>query len=295
MQPVLTPLPRAGVDVSIIVVNYNGEQFLRPCIESILASSTQYGYEILLIDNASADGSIEALAPFLNQLTLIRNPQNVGFTVANNQGLANASGRFVLLLNTDTLVSPNTIDVLVEYGKAHPEAGAVSPRLRNKDGSVQIPGNPMRKGPYQKSTPSEVDFISGAAFFTTLDMMKTIGGLDEAFFFYNDDIDLCIRIKKTGTKIIQLPNGDVLHYGGGSSHFDFKRLNYEGIRGGLYLVKKHYPKIAFYLYRILLLLFASGMVIGSWVLFKPRSSGTFVKLIKAIIKNDLKNIPNNPR
>lgn len=286
-------MPKTSIDISIIIVNYNGDKYLLPCLESVFKSVTQYDYEIILVDNASTDQSISSISSLLDRLVLIQNTQNMGFPVANNQGIANANGRFVFLLNTDTVISADTLEILTNYAKAHPEAGAISPRLRNRDNTIQIPGNPLIKSPYLKNTPTSVSFISGAAFFTTMDIMKTIGGLDEAFFFYNDDIDLCIRIKKIGMEVIQLPNGDVLHYGGGSSHFDFKRLNYEGMRGGLYMVRKHRSNLAFQCYRIVLLVFATVMAIACGVLFQSKTGATFVKLIKAILKNELENIPPN--
>lgn len=124
------------MDVSILVVNYNTCQLTLDCLQSVYASKSQYGYEVIVIDNHSSDGSVEAIRAAYPEITLIANKNNTGFAKANNQGMEVASGRYVLLLNSDTLVQPDTLDTMIQFMDTHPEMGASGCKVILPDGSL---------------------------------------------------------------------------------------------------------------------------------------------------------------
>lgn len=124
------------MDVSILVVNYNTCQLTLDCLQSVYASKSQYRYEVIVIDNHSSDGSVEAIRAAYPEITLIANKNNTGFAKANNQGMEVASGRYVLLLNSDTLVQPDTLDTMIQFMDTHPEMGASGCKVILPDGSL---------------------------------------------------------------------------------------------------------------------------------------------------------------
>lgn len=240
------------MDVSIILVNYNGASVICPCLDTILNSKVAYDYEIIVIDNASEDNSLIVLKPYERHIHMIKNHENVGFSKANNQGLAIAKGQCVFLLNNDTLLFEDTLQQLMMYYNDHSEVGAIGPKLLNHDQSIQRQGGLLGRWRYGNKV-KQVNFLVGAALLCERDYLKNIGGFDENFFFYNEDIDLCWRIKKTGRKLIYYPVAKLIHLGGASTQTRKAPSIIEGYRGGLYLCYKHYPRYVFHTYRIVLL------------------------------------------
>jgi len=240
------------IRISIIVVNFNGEKTLKECLDSIIFTQTQYTFEIIVVDNASEDKSLEILDRYQKEITLIKNNENRGFSAANNQGISIAKGEFIFLFNNDAVLLDDTLTLLYEYLSQHADVGAIGPKLLNKDGSIQYAGSILGRWRFGERRPQSVTFLSGAAFFTRKTLLDEIGGLDEHFFFYNEDIDLCKQIMKKKLKLIYLPDISVIHYGGVSTGTRKAASIKEGIIGGLYLCKKHYPKPIYYLYKIIL-------------------------------------------
>jgi len=216
-------------DLSIIVVNYNTKDLVLACIDSIKKSKLKVSYEIIVVDN----GSKESLSSS-NDYKLLRNKENLGFSKASNQGLKEARGEYTLLLNSDTKVRKGSIEKLVEFAKSHPDVGVVTPKLLNKDESVQ--GSVFKlptlfrtirqywlneKGVLDKyspgsSQPVEVEAVSMAAFLITPQALKKVGGLNEKYFMYFEDLDYCRKIRRAGFKIYYLPDSEVIHYHGKS-------------------------------------------------------------------------------
>lgn len=242
------------LDLSIIIVNYNGAQFLSECLDSIFASQTRYRYEVIVVDNASTDDSLKCLAQYSDKIILKASQINGGFSYGNNRGAELSSGRYIFMLNNDTKIPSNLIEELCDYYDAHPEIGALAPKLLNADGSVQGQGSLLGHSRYNAQIARPISFVSGAAVMTTRELWTSLGGLDENFFFYNEDIDFCKRILKLGKSIIYYPKVALIHYGGLSTSFRRKASIIEGYRGGLYLVYKHYPRLIYWLYRVVLLL-----------------------------------------
>jgi GT2 family glycosyltransferase len=242
------------IDLSIIIVNHNNEKFLKDCLSSVFDQTKKHEFEVILVDNNSSDNSVGLVSKTFPKARIIRNKENLGFCKANNIGLKTYQGRYALLLNTDTIVKDGALDKLVEFMDANPQVGACGPKLLNPDGTPQHQGGLFNRRFWLSKNPTRVDYVIGACLLVRKEAIDKVGGLDENFFFSNDDLDWCRRIRKAGWDVCFLPQAEVLHYGG----FTIKRfklkLFVEGFRGGLYFCKKHYGVIAFYIYRILLIL-----------------------------------------
>ncbi|OGB87785.1 hypothetical protein A3H38_03150 [candidate division WOR-1 bacterium RIFCSPLOWO2_02_FULL_46_20] len=242
-------------DLSVVIVNLNNKRLLEECLTSVIKNSQNISFEIIVIDNGSSDGSQEMLKTRFPSIKLIANQENFGFAKANNQGLAVASGRLLLLLNNDTIVKDKALDKMIEFLDRHPNVGACGPRLLNVDGTIQHQGGLFGKRFWLSKQPVAVDFVIGAALMVNKQVIDKIGLMDENLFFYNDDLDWCLRIRKAGWKIYFLPEAEITHYRGYSSKGIFnKKIFVEGFKGGLYFCRKHYGELVFHAYRCLLCL-----------------------------------------
>jgi GT2 family glycosyltransferase len=226
------------MDLSVVIVTWNTRDLLRDCVASVLAGLGPLKAEILVVDNASADGSAAMLRAEFPGVTLIESPRNLGFAGGNNLALARARGRHVLLLNTDTLVRGVVLPEAVAWLDGHPEAGVLGPRVLNTDGSVQVSctGFPTlgrltlqtlgltriarldgyRLTGWDRSSERRVDVVSGAAMFVRRAAMAEVGLLDEGFFFYGEETDWCRRFARAGWQVVFAPIPAVTHFGGGS-------------------------------------------------------------------------------
>ncbi len=266
-------------DLSIIIVNWNGGSLLTKCVESIVNSAPKLTYEILIIDNASADDSLaqlranEPVAAMIagGQLRIVNNPENRGFGAANNQAFELTESPFVFLLNLDTEVPPGTIDTLIEKLKTDPKIGACGPRLLNPDGTVQVSVffNPPRvwhtfmsqlwlyhvlprriRGElllgwhWNHDREREVPMLGGAAIMARREMIEQVGGFDERFHMYGEDNEWCWRIRKADWRLMFVPGANVVHYGAQSSskrwsHFDRIRMR---LRAGFNFEHRALPR-----------------------------------------------------
>ncbi len=240
-------------DLSIIIVSFNSNKLLEACLASIYKNTHKISFEITVVDNASSDGSQEMVKTKFPQVYLIENKENIGFSRANNLGLKNCQARYALLLNNDTIIKNGALDIMVAFMDKSPKAGAVGPKLLNIDGSIQRQGSSLGKKFWLSKKPTSVDFVIGAALMVRKEVIDQIGLMDENLFFYNDDIDWCLSIRKAGWKIYFFPHAEVIHYGGYSSKRTFnRRLFVEGFKGGLYFCRKHYGEPAYNIYRLIL-------------------------------------------
>jgi GT2 family glycosyltransferase len=219
-------------ELSIIIVNYNTAKLVIDCIASIEKSKPKTSYEVIVVDNGSKDANTFSFPP--KNFRLIANSQNLGFAKANNQGIKDAKGEYVLLLNSDTLVKKGSIDKLIEFAKRTPKVGVVGSKLLNKDGSLQpscfrFPtiANAIseywlgKKGLSEKYAPKgkkavRVDAVVGASFLITPAALSKVGILDERYFMYFEDVDYCRRVKRAGFKVYYLPASVIVHYHGAS-------------------------------------------------------------------------------
>ncbi len=237
-------MKEALYDLHIVIVNYNTRDLLRQCLHSVYASQGPVSYEVYVVDNASPDGSAAMVRDEFPQVHLIANADNPGYPKANNQALRLSRGRHSLLLNPDTVLPPDALQRAVEFIDAHPDAGVMGPKLVRQDGSLDRAGRRSFPTPevafYQltglaKRFPNnprfarynlthldpdqlaEIDAVAGAFMLVRQEALDQAGLLDEGFYAFGEDIDLCYRIKvHHGWKVYYNPAIVVLHYKGES-------------------------------------------------------------------------------
>ncbi len=254
------------MDLSIIIVNYNVKEFLQNLLHSIEKASAKISKEIIVIDNASDDGSVEVIREKFPSLTLIENKTNAGFGKANNQGLAIANGKYILFINPDCIVSEDTFINMLSFFEEHPECGLAGCKILNSDGTLQLACRRSFPGPWTSFTKvtglsnlfpksrifarynltyldenktNEVDALSGSFMMMRKDVYEKVGGFDGQFFMYGEDLDLCYRVQKAGHKVFYVHSTQVIHYKGEStkrSNLDETKLFYDAMH---LFVKKH--------------------------------------------------------
>ena len=250
-------------DLSVVIVNWNVRDLLRRCLHSILANLQTCALAnlcIIVVDNASTDDSVEMVQAEFPTVHVIANAENRGFPAANNQGLAVAQGRYILLLNPDTEVVGDALATMVAFADAHPDVGMVGPQLLNTDGSVQ---SSRRRFPtlatgflestwLERYTPrrlleryefldqpddvvQDVDWLYGAAFMARREAIEQVGPMDEGFFMYSEELDWCRRFREAGWRVVYLPTAQIVHHEGKSSeqvvaarhiHFQTSKVRY---------------------------------------------------------------------
>jgi hypothetical protein len=238
------PPSRIACDLSVCVVTWNARDDLRRCLQSLFESPRNISCEVIVIDNASTDESAKMVADEFPQARLIVNPTNAGFARANNQAIREARGKYVLLLNPDTIVHGEALERLVTWMEQHPDVGAAGPRLLNPDGSLQyscrafptlgagffrqtplgslFPGNRFVRQylmtDWDHTVEREVDWLSGAALMVRRDVLDSVGLLDEGFYMYCEDVDWCYRMRQHGWRVCYVPHAVITHAIGGSSN-----------------------------------------------------------------------------
>lgn len=252
--------------LSIIIVSYNTKKLVKDCLDSFLKDLPS-DYEVILVDNASNDGTLELVETKFPQVKLIKNKTNTGFAQANNQGIAQAKGSYVLFLNSDTFANVDSFKTLAEFFDHHPKAGILSPKLLNPDQSIQQNGGALPTlwnvfawqffldeipllthlfNPYQQDDPEyylktrQTGWVSGAAMALRRTMLDDIGLLDKDIFMYAEDTELCLRAHLRQWQVWTVAEGEIIHIGQGSGN-KAKAILGE-YKGMLYLFAKHYPK-----------------------------------------------------
>ena len=265
------------MDVSVLVVAWNVRELLRNCLRSVYEQTNGIEFEVIYVDNGSADGSVEMVRQEFPQTRIIANKDNKGFIKANNQAIEVATGRYVLLLNSDTIVLDNAIAKTVQFADQHPEAAAIGCRVLNPDRTLQescfrfystlnmlldvswlsraFPRNKLfgRKiyGGWNYDTVREVDVIVGCFSLVRRAAIEQVGVMDERFFVYGDDIDWCYRFVKAGWKVLFTPAGQIIHYGGQTTKREAGRFSLQLHGAVLINVKTHYNWFTFTMCRLL--------------------------------------------
>ena len=228
------------LNYSICIVTYKTHDRLRDCLNSIFCNQVKASFEIIVVDNASNDGTLEMLAANYPTVRVITNANNLGYTKPMNQALRVASGEFLIQLNPDTILNPGGLDAIYQYLQANPHVGICAPKVVNGDGSMQwqcrrsearpwdviayfthlsqlFPGSSRFAG-YLMTYKSpdeiyEVQAVSGSCMIIRRGVIDAIGYLDEEFFAYQEDTDFCFRARRAGWKVIYLPLTQVIHFG----------------------------------------------------------------------------------
>jgi GT2 family glycosyltransferase len=212
------------------------------CLRAFYACS-DVPSEAVVVDNASSDGSADAVASEFPEAKLIRQPFNVGFGRANNAGLQQAEGRFVLLLNPDVTVMPGCVGRLADFLLVRPDVGAVGPRLQRPDGSLDLAArrfNQYNMGHLPPSEIHEMDAGTAACLMVRRAAVDRVGFFDPDYFMYGEDLDLCFRLKSGGWKIYYLPTARAVHLKGESTRQETGRMLWEFHRAMWTFHHKHY-------------------------------------------------------
>jgi GT2 family glycosyltransferase/lipopolysaccharide/colanic/teichoic acid biosynthesis glycosyltransferase len=301
-----------SIDISVVIVNYNVRDYLFHCLQSLrkaleypLPSGRQIRGEIIVIDNASQDGSVEYLQPLFPDVFFLAEQSNHGFGKANNKGFAIARGKYILCLNPDTLLGEETLATMYAYMEAHPDVGASGCKLLNADGSFQLacrrgfpspwasftklsglqslfPQSPLF-GQYNQTFRSEnetysVDALMGAFMFMRREVIESTGGFDTDFFMYGEDLDLCFRITQAGWSIRYVHTTSVIHYKGEStrrSNLREVKVFYEAME---IFARKHFAES-----RVFLLFLRMGIILRSLIAHVERYQRTAVMVAADIL------------
>lgn len=291
--------------LTIIIVNYNVRDFLLQCLRSIERAATQLDVEVIVVDNHSTDGSVEYLRPLFPHVTWIESRENLGFGRGNNVGIMQAQGNYTLLLNPDTILSEDTLDVMKEYMDTHPEVGIAGCKVLNADGSFQVqcrrgfptpwasfcklfglqklfPTSPLFAR-YNQTFRSEndeyyVDALIGAFMFCRTPMLQALGGFDEDFFMYGEDLDLCFRASNAGWKTAYYPKTTTLHFKGEStrrSSMNEVKVFYEAM---VIFARKHYGRSKLFLF-----LLQAGIWLRSLIAYASKSGSVVIIFLLDIL------------
>ena len=260
-------------DISIIIINYNSFGLLKNCLKSISIHFQNENSEVIVIDNASTEGDVKDVTKQFENIKLIKNKKNVGFAAANNQGIKLASGKYILLLNNDTELVEDSVSKVYQFLESTSEKLFIGCKLVNQDKTHQesVSDFPALLNTFMESfflykifpqkkvfnkfylnyknitEPVETDVIKGAFMFCDAESLKKLGGFDERFFFYSEEVDLCKRFKESGGKVIYFPLTSIYHYEGSGSAtnlwFRFKNLGIAKIQ----YFQKHFNGVKFLL------------------------------------------------
>lgn len=252
--------------LSIIIVNFNGGVHLHRCLAALTAHPPQASTEVIVVDNASTDGSDAHVTQFPG-VRLVTLSKNVGFSAGNNAGIRASSGELLLLLNNDTVVGPGAIDTLVACLDAHPDAGIAGPRLVDGEGRTELSFGPMISpigelrqktvlalhnrafGPVtrwvERTTRREqfVDWVSGASLLVRRRVAEDAGLLDERFFLYTEDVDFCATVRAKGWKVLFTPAAEIVHVRGRSRATAVQQSHAAYRRSHLAFYEKHHPRM----------------------------------------------------
>lgn len=275
--------------LSIVLVCWNNKAYLDPCLKSLYETGLKNTFDVVVVDNGSTDGSQQMLAEKYREVKIVQNSSNVGLGKASNQGIEATKGRYILLLNNDTIVNGPSFDAMVNFMDENPSAGAVGGKLLNSDGTTQSCYNyfPTLREDFLVATRlgelirpgypavmngekiESVDWLGSACLMVRRSALNEVGLLDEGYFIYGDEADLQYRLKKAGWKIYFLPEATTIHYGGRS--MDRWRRRKMVYRGKMLFYQKHYGFLMTMLLRLMLgLLSLVKMILWAFTYFLPR-------------------------
>ncbi len=286
------------MDVSIVVVNWNTKALLGNCLKSIYGQAQDVDYEVIVVDNASSDGSAEMVKREFPRVALIENSKNRGFAAANNQAMRIAKGRYILLLNSDTLICDSAIEKTVAYADRHAKVAVVGCQVLEGPEKIQMTcfrypslinlflqasglvalfkcnrffgREEMRS--WRRDTEREVDIVSGMFMLVRHEAIRQVGLMDETYFLYFEDTDWCYRFFKAGWKMVFWPGAKIIHVDAGSKSTDQDGLKMfvQFQKSLLIFFRKHYGHLAYFVARLVLVV-SFGLRCCCWasaVLFK---------------------------
>jgi N-acetylglucosaminyl-diphospho-decaprenol L-rhamnosyltransferase len=251
------------LDLSVVIVNWNTRGLLSDCLQSVQATAGDIVSEVIVVDNGSSDGSQAMLAERFPDVRLLQNAENVGFARACNQGVNASSGQYALLLNSDAVLTDTAAQSMVALANQQLHAGVVGAQLRNPDGTFQASYTPFptllqellilsgigrivygrwypSRGPEEDSGPQRVDYVEGACLLVRREAFEGVGGLDEQYFMYAEEVDLCYEMNRHGWEVWYHPDAKVIHVAGASSRNRPVAREEDLYRSRLRFFRKHY-------------------------------------------------------
>ena len=285
--------------LSIVIVNYNTEKLLRSCLESVYAGANGTPMNIWVVDNNSHDSSVPMVKSYFPRVQVIENPQNVGFSKANNMVISRSCSDYILLLNPDTLIIGDAIERVVKFMEEHPNVGIAGCKVLNRDGTLQLAcrrsiptprvaffrlSGLSRLFPQSKvmaeynltytdpEQTHEVGAVSGAFLMVRKKVVEEIGLLDERFFMYGEELDWCLRAKRAGWAVMYYPDAQIVHYKGESAKHNSRKAAIEFYRAMYLFHRKHFAKDHWAVTNALIYAGIFLRAFGSWrqLLFSPR-------------------------
>lgn len=254
--------------VSIMLVNWNTREMTLECLRSVYAQTTNVSFEVIVVDNGSHDGSAEAIASEFPQVVLMAEADNHGFAKATNISVERARGKYVLLLNTDTVVLDRAIERLLDFAETHAHAKMWGGRTVFEDGTLNPDSswgritpwsvfcmatglskmfknsgwlNPEGYGGWKRDSQRQIDIVQGSFLLMERDFWDDLGGFDLDFFMFGEEADLAARARKAGAKPLMTPDAEIIHYGGRSTKQFSKRIIYV-IGGRIGLIERHFSR-----------------------------------------------------
>jgi GT2 family glycosyltransferase len=258
--------------VTAVVVSYNTRELLLACLASLRGVTCPL--EVVVVDNASADGSADAVRAQFPDARLIAGSENVGFSRANNAGIRAATAAYVLVLNSDATVTPGAVETMVEVLHRRRDVAIVGPRTLSPDGTIQVSFGPdltpwnewrqrrlvrgvkarrtaaLREANERASSDHEPAWVSGSCFLARRDVLEQVGLFDEGFFLYEEDVDLCLRVRQAGYRVVFTSRAVVLHHLGRSMETASERAREEYRRSHLRFYEKHNHPLWTWLLRV---------------------------------------------
>jgi GT2 family glycosyltransferase len=249
------------MDLSISIVNWNTRDLLEHCLASICENVTKIEYEVIVVDNASQDGSAEMVRQRFPQVILLENNENLGFARANNQAMERGVGDYLLLLNSDTLVLSGALEKMLDFMQAHPNVGAMSCKLLDEKGVADhfpktfptlyseasrllwlsgLCDRVTQYGFLDRYRVGEVDRIKGACMLVRRGVVESVGLMEEQLFMFAEEDDWCFRIRKQGWKVYYLPDAEIIHYQGASVKQASQEMFLQLHKGKVAFFRKHY-------------------------------------------------------
>jgi len=293
------------IDVSIIIVNWNTHEITQGCLESVYEQTENIRFEVIVVDNASSDGSVEMVQTLFPQVALIKNKENRGFAAANNQGMTIAKGRYILLLNSDTLILDNAIEKSISFADAHPETAIVGCRVLNPDRTLQptcgmfpsllnqllfctylyklFPKSKFfgraKMSWWDRDDVREVEVVSGCFMLIRRKAIKETGMFDEQFFMYSEENDLCYRMRKAGWRNMFTPQAQIIHLGGSSAVLYSQKRAVIKDSSTIKMMFKHWPLWQARLGILCMVIFYASRLLGVGIYYFLRPKEQIRKLL----------------
>ncbi len=282
--------------VSIIILSYNTKELLKKCLRSVITHLDKKTFELIVVDNASSDGSSEMVRKDFPEVLLVENKENTGFTKGNNIGAKKVKGDLLLFLNSDTELQDDSLNSMISFMKEK-SAGIVGGKMKNTDGSLQrsygkfytlpriffmlVAGEKGELLSSRITSPQQVDWVSGGFMLVVRKVFEDLGGFDENIFMYIEDMEFCYRAKQKNQAVYFYPQAVVAHHGYGSSNRTFAIVQiYTGL---LYFYRKHKSAVEYTMLKKLLQLKALAVITVGSLTHKPMLVTTYKKALGTIV------------